>query len=42
MTVQPEEGGLSSQRLERMRTYFQRYIDAGRVAGALILVALQG
>jgi hypothetical protein len=30
MTVQPEEVGLSSQRLERMRVHFQRYIDASK------------
>ena len=42
MTVQPEEVELSSQRLERIRTYCQRYTDAGKVAGSLTLVACQG
>ena len=30
MNVKPEEVGLSSQRLERIRTHFQQYIDAGK------------
>ena len=42
MIVKPEEVGLSSQRLERLRTHFQRYIDAGQLAGTLTLVARQG
>jgi CubicO group peptidase (beta-lactamase class C family) len=42
MIVKPEEVGLSSQRLERIRTHLQRYIDAGKVAGTLTLVARQG
>jgi hypothetical protein len=42
MMVKPEEVGLSSQRLERIRPHLQRYIDAGKVAGTLILVARQG
>lgn len=42
MFVKPEEVGLSSQCLERIRTHCQRYIDAGKVAGTLTLVARQG
>jgi CubicO group peptidase (beta-lactamase class C family) len=42
MMVQPEEVGLCSQRLERIRPHLQRYIDAGKVAGTLTLVARQG
>jgi CubicO group peptidase (beta-lactamase class C family) len=42
MLVKPEEVGLSSQRLERIGVHFQRYIDAGKVAGTLTLVARQG
>jgi CubicO group peptidase (beta-lactamase class C family) len=42
MLVKPEEVGLSTQRLERIRPHFQRYIDAGKVAGTLTLVARQG
>ena len=42
MMVKPEEVGLSSQRLARIRTHLQRYIDAGKVAGCLTLVARQG
>ncbi len=42
MLVKPEEVGLSSQRLERIRAHLQRYIDAGKIAGTLTLVARQG
>jgi CubicO group peptidase (beta-lactamase class C family) len=42
MMVKPEEVGLSSQRLARIHTHFQRYIDAGKIAGCLTLVARQG
>lgn len=42
MLVKPEEVGLSTQRLGRIRTHFQRYIDAGKVAGTLTLVARHG
>src|SRR6266542_4611797 len=42
MLVKPEEVGLSSQRLERIRTHFQQYIDAGKLAGTLTLVARRG
>src|SRR5262249_45199339 len=42
MLVKPEEVGLSAQRLKRIGTHVQRYIDAGKVAGTLTLVARQG
>jgi CubicO group peptidase (beta-lactamase class C family) len=42
MLVKPEEVGLSSPRLARIGEHFQRYIDAGKVAGTLTLVARQG
>src|SRR4029434_9589985 len=42
MLVKPEEVGLSAQRLERIGTHLQRYIDAGEVAGTLTLVARHG
>jgi len=42
MLVKPEEVGLSAPRLERIGTHVQRYIDAGKVAGTLTLVARQG
>src|SRR5512134_3458607 len=42
MLAKPEEVGLSSPRLGRIRTHLQRYIDAGKVAGTLTLVARQG
>lgn len=40
--IKPEEVGLSSQRLDRIRVHLQRYIDASRVAGTLTLVARHG
>ncbi|ETX05302.1 MAG: beta-lactamase [Candidatus Entotheonella gemina] len=40
--TKPEEVGLSSQRLDRVRVHLQRYIDAGKVAGTLTLVARHG
>jgi len=42
MLVKPEEVGLSSQRLERIGTHLQRYMDAGKVAGTMTLVARHG
>jgi CubicO group peptidase (beta-lactamase class C family) len=42
MMVKPEEVGLSSPRLERIRTHFQRYIDAGKLAGTMTLIARRG
>ncbi len=42
MNVKPEEVGLSSQRLDRIRVHLQRYIDADKVAGTLTLVARHG
>lgn len=41
MLVKPEEVGLSSPRLARIGEHFQRYIDAGKVAGTLTLIARQ-
>lgn len=42
MLVKPEEVGLSSDRLDRIRGHFQGYIDGGRLAGTLTLVARHG
>ena len=42
MLVKPEEVGLSSVRLGRIRDHLQRYIDADKLAGTLTLVARQG
>ena len=42
MLVKPEKIGLSAQRLERIGTHLQRYIDAGKIAGTLTLVARHG
>ena len=42
MLVKPEEVGLSTARLGRIDEHLQRYIDAGRLAGTLMLVARAG
>jgi CubicO group peptidase (beta-lactamase class C family) len=42
MVVKPEDVGLSSARLARIGDHLKRYIDAGKVAGALTLVARRG
>jgi CubicO group peptidase (beta-lactamase class C family) len=42
MLVKPEDVGLSTPRLDRIRHYIQRYLDAGKFAGAVTLVARQG
>ena len=42
MVAKPEELGLSSSRLARIGDHFRRYIDAGKLAGALTLVARRG
>lgn len=38
----PEDVGMSSARLERLSTTFQRYIDDNRLPGAVVLVARRG
>lgn len=40
--AKPEEVGLSTERLQRIDTTLQRYIDEGQVAGAVALVARKG
>lgn len=42
MLVKPEEVGLSSPRLQRITDHWERYIDAGKLAGTLTLVARHG
>ncbi len=42
MLVKPEEVGLSSSRLARIGDHMKRYIDAGKIAGTLTLVARRG
>jgi CubicO group peptidase (beta-lactamase class C family) len=42
MLVKPEEVGMSSQRLERIRDHLQRYIEAGKLTGTVTLVARHG
>ena len=38
----PEQVGLSSARLERLAAHFNRYVDAGKIPGYLVLVARRG
>jgi len=42
MLTKPEEVGLSSPRLTRLTEHWQRYIDEGKLAGTLTLVARRG
>jgi len=41
-TAKPEDVGLSSERLQRVRQAVQRRLDAGELAGAVTLVARRG
>ena len=41
-TTNPESVGLSTGRLERIRPWMQGYMDAGKLAGASVLVARAG
>jgi CubicO group peptidase (beta-lactamase class C family) len=41
-TVTPESVGMSSERLQKIDDYFQRFIDANQIAGAVTLVARRG
>jgi len=41
-TTQPEEVGLSSERLARIRPAMQRYVDKQLIPGAVTLVARHG
>ncbi len=41
-TVQPEEVGLSSERLERLSNTLQEYADQGKLSGSVALVARKG
>ncbi len=38
----PESVGMSAERLQRINTYFQEYIDTDQIAGAVTLVARRG
>jgi CubicO group peptidase (beta-lactamase class C family) len=40
--AKPEDAGMSSERLGRIRTAMQRYVDRGLVPGAVTLVARRG
>ena len=42
LTIRPEETGFSSERLERIPTVMQRFVDRGDLAGALTLLARHG
>ena len=39
MIAKPEDVGLSSPRLARIGEHFKHYVDAGKIAGTLTLVA---
>jgi CubicO group peptidase (beta-lactamase class C family) len=41
-TAKPEQVGMSSERLARIRTAMQRYVDRGLVPGVVMLVARRG
>lgn len=40
--ARPELVGMSSDRLQRIDDYFQRFVDAGQISGAVSLVARRG
>ena len=40
--AQPEELGFSSERLERINAFMERYVEEGKVAGFITLVARRG
>ena len=40
--AEPESVGMSSDRLQRINTYFQKYIDSNQIAGAVTLIARKG
>ena len=42
LTLRPEEAGFSSERLDRIPTVMQRFVDRGDLAGALTLLARHG
>jgi len=42
MPVNPETVGLSSSRLSRIGGHLKRYVDAGKIAGTLTLIARRG
>jgi len=42
MLAKPEDLGLSSARLDRVGAHLASYVEAGKLAGALVLVARQG
>lgn len=42
VVASPESVGMSSERLKRIDGFVQEYVDAGRIAGAVTLVARQG
>jgi len=42
ITATPESVGMSSERLQRIDDYFQHFVDANQIAGAVSLVARHG
>lgn len=41
-TAKPEAAGVSSERLHRLDTVFQKYVDDGQLPGSVILIARRG
>ena len=41
-TAMPEEVGMSSERLERIKPLMQKYVDENKLAGVLTMVARRG
>ena len=42
VSAKPEEQGFSAKRLERIAPWFQAEVDAGRIPGAVLLIARKG
>src|SRR5262245_64125326 len=42
LEAEPEDVGMSSQRLEHMTTIMQRAVDSGDLPGAVVMVARKG
>jgi CubicO group peptidase (beta-lactamase class C family) len=40
--VQPDQLGFAADRLERVTTAFQGYVDSGQIPGAVVLIARKG
>ena len=40
--VQPEEAGLSAERLERLSAFMEAYVEEGKLPGSVVLIARRG